>query len=77
MGPAHLPCPSIKLMFHEASRFDECMFGQALPTGPVRKRTKLLSNSPAVADTFDKNVCSAAHHHHTRVQGSEAGNAAL
>ena len=52
-----LKCPSAKII----SMFDQCLFGLVSKETktPMQKRTKLLSNIPAIHQTFN-NACARA-----------------
>lgn len=55
--------------------FDQCRVGLMTPASqmPLRKRTTLLTNSPAVVNTFRPLQCACPQGHHGVVQGSEGG----
>ena len=54
--------------------FDQCMTGLVSPCSgtPMRKRTKLMSNSMHFIEAFRGNMCDRSHSHQL-VQGSEGG----
>eukprot|EP00435_Cladocopium_sp_Y103_P033240 s571_g8.t1 len=56
------------------SRFDQCRFGLKAPVSrkPIRKRTKLLHNIPALHITFGDVFCQCQEEHR-RIEGCEAG----
>ena len=56
------------------SRFDQCRFGLRSPGSrkPIRKRTRLVHNIPAVHNTFGDVFCECQEEHR-RIEGSEAG----
>lgn len=56
------------------SRFDQCRFGLRCPGSrkPIRKRTKLLHNVPAVHASFGDMFCTCQEEHR-RIEGSESG----
>ena len=56
------------------SRFDQCRFGLRSPGSrkPIRKRTKLVHNIPALHITFGDVFCQCQEEHR-RIEGSEAG----
>ena len=58
--------------------FDQCLFGLKDPAGyPTQKRTKLLTNSKAIKDTFcikcNRHTCNHQPEEHTQVWGSMNG----
>ncbi len=54
--------------------FDQCIVGlqSKVHHVPMRKRTRLLSNSVHVLRLFSGRMCNKRHEHHT-LQGSEGG----
>ena len=53
--------------------FDQCMVGLVSPSGnPMRKRTRLLTNSQAVVSAFSNKMCDCSHCHQI-IQGSDMG----
>ena len=53
--------------------FDKCMTGLVSPLGtPIRKRTKLMTNSPQVVQAFQGRLCDRSHSHR-RCEGSDLG----
>ena len=64
-----LKCPSAKI-----STFDQCLYGltSKVTKTPMQKRTKLLSNIPAIYETFNNVLCQGQHEH-VVMQGTEGG----
>ena len=54
--------------------FDQCMVGLQTPISriPMRKRTRLLTNSPLIVAAFSGRLCNRSHHHRI-IHGSEGG----
>eukprot|EP00973_Karenia_brevis_P030395 4190336-Karenia_brevis.AAC.1 len=53
--------------------FDQCMLGLRSPSGrPLRKRTRVLTNSRALVAAFQPCKCDGSHEH-LPIQGSEFG----
>lgn len=54
--------------------FDQCMFGlrSKVSGQPMRKRTKLMTNSPSIYTAFHGRYCDRSHLHQS-IQGSEGG----
>ena len=53
--------------------FDQCRLGLLSPLGgPIKKRTRFLTNVPSVVHHFNQMQCTCVRPH-TRVQGSESG----
>ena len=54
--------------------FDQCLLGACTKVHktPTRKRTKLMTNSPAVAKAFS-NMCCKGLHEHKIIEGTEGG----
>ena len=61
--------PGVKMV-----TFDQCMFGLVSPLHktPMRKRTRLMTNSPAVVKLFHKRFCDRSHDHKC-IAGEEGG----
>jgi hypothetical protein len=55
-------------------QFDQCRFGAVTLVNktPIRKPTKFMTNSSAVAEAFDGKLC-RADHEHQRLDGQEGG----
>ena len=55
-------------------RFDQCMVGLQSPVygKPMRKRTRLMTNSLAIVNNFRGLLCDKSHEHQI-IQGDEAG----
>ena len=55
--------------------FDQCMVGLQSPLygKPMRKRTRLMTNSWAIVNNFRGLMCDKNHGEHQRIQGAEAG----
>ena len=53
--------------------FDMCCFGMKTPiTGqPMRKRTRVLTNSPAIVHALRNQICKPGTHQHRIIEGSE------
>lgn len=55
------------------ARFDMCMFGLVSSSGiPMRKTTKVMTNSLEVFAALDGRCCDGSHEHQ-RIEGSESG----
>lgn len=53
--------------------FDQCSVGLVSPMGePIRKRTRLWTNSPSIRDLFESKQC-ACICDHRRIEGSQCG----
>ena len=54
--------------------FDQCTVGLTSPKSgiPMRKRTRLMTNCPVLAQRFAGRMCDRSHQHQT-IQGSEGG----